>query len=195
MEAWALLLILAALLAMAGVALLRAAWSRAGRSPAMTAAGWAALAAASVAGGLSGGAWGIAVASLFGMGLAGAFLLDAARRAPAGKPVRQPREAGRARERADRRILHRSLVFLTTGLGGLLVSIGLGIASRGLAILGGWEEADANSLALLIVPVAWAILLTIFLMQERSRARFATMGAFALPGLAAYAPILLGWQA
>src|SRR5690606_29366239 len=72
------LLILAIAAAVAGVSVLRLAWSRKQRSAALNAGGWGLMAIAVVLAGAHSGAWGISVAALWGMGAALLWLAYAA---------------------------------------------------------------------------------------------------------------------
>jgi hypothetical protein len=72
-------------------------------------------------------------------------------------------------------------------IAGFAVSVGLAAAMRGLGGLLGWDEANANALALFTVPLAWAVLCTVLLMQTRRRDQIVTLALCALPTL----PVLL----
>jgi hypothetical protein len=66
-------------------------------------------------------------------------------------------------------------------IGGLVVSVGFAMAVRGLGALLEWHEANSNALALFMVPLAWAVLCTILLMQESRRGQVLTLAASSLP--------------
>jgi hypothetical protein len=68
------LLLAAALAAVSGVTVLRAAWAQDKRSLGANSAGWALLAAAAGFGGAAAGAWGVAVAALVAMSAAAVLL-------------------------------------------------------------------------------------------------------------------------
>ena len=65
-----------------------------------------------------------------------------------------------------RRIGRRAGTFLLVIVAGFAVSVGLGLAVRGLGGVLGWSEANANTLALYSVPVTWSVLAFVLLMQE-----------------------------
>lgn len=178
------LLWLAALAGMAGVAVLRLAWSRKTRSAAFNGAGWALLGAAAVAGGADAGAWGIAIASLFAMGAALVVLAVAGIRSPAGRTKASSRRVGMLPEAGEpRRIGRRTVTFLLTIVAGFAVSLGLGLAVRGLGGLLGWSDANANVLALYTIPLAWTVLVFVLLMQEKRRSQVLTLLACCVPVL------------
>jgi hypothetical protein len=80
-----------------------------------------------------------------------------------------------------RRIGRRFGTFGLVIVAGLVVSVDLAMAIRGLGAILGWREANSNALALFTVPVAWAVLSTILLMQERRRDQVLTLVASGLP--------------
>jgi hypothetical protein len=179
---------LAALAGVAGVAVLRLAWSRTRRSAGLNGAGWALLAAAALTGAAAAGAWGVAVASLFAMGAAFALLAIAGMRAPARTAKASSRRVGMLPEAGEpRRIGHRAGTLVLTIVAGFAVSVGLGLAMRELGLLLGWSETDANVAAFFTVPLAWSVLLFALLMQERRRCQVATLLACCLPAV----PVLL----
>jgi hypothetical protein len=176
------LLWLAALAGIAGVAVLRLAWSRKTRSAALNGAGWALLGAAAVAGGADAGAWGIAVAALFAMGAALALLAAAAIRSPEGRAKTSNRRVGMLPEAGEpRRVGRRVGTFLLVIVAGFAVSLGLGLAVRGLGGLLGWSDANANVLALYTIPLAWTVLVFVLLMQEKRRSQVLTLLACCVP--------------
>lgn len=166
------------------IALLRLAWSRKERSHGLNGASWALLGAAALAGGAAAGAWGIAIVSLFAMGAAFIALAVAGVTAPAGRAKASNRRVGLLPEQGEpRRIGRRVGTFLLTIVAGLAVSVGLGLAVRGLGGLLGWSEANANVWALFTVPVAWSVLVFALLMQGSRRTQFATLLACSVPAL------------
>ena len=74
-------------------------------------------------------------------------------------------------------------LFALVMIGGALVSVALAAAVRGLGGLLGWHEANANALALFTVPLGWAALCTVLLMQTRRRSQLLTLVSCALLAL------------
>lgn len=184
----ATLLWLAAALGVAGVAALRFAWSLPRRSAAWNGVGWGLLALSTVGAGMAEGAWGIAVAALFAMAAAALALAVAGIRAPRGRAAASNRRVGLLPEGAEpRRIGRRFGTFALVILAGFAVAVGLAMSVRGFGGLLGWSEANANALALFVVPLAWAVLATVLLMQTRPRSQLATLALCCLPVL----PVLL----
>ncbi|HEY6816063.1 MAG TPA: hypothetical protein VI168_11030 [Croceibacterium sp.] len=182
------LLGLAAALGVAGVAVLRFAWSLPRRSVPWNAAGWGLLLAAAIGAALAEGAWGVSVASLLAMGAATIALAEAGARAPRGRAAASNRRVGMLPEAGEPRQIGRRIgTFALVILAGSAVSVGLATAMRGLGGLLGWHAANANALALFTVPVAWAVLCTVLLMQTRRRSQFLTLGLCSLP----LVPVLL----
>jgi hypothetical protein len=181
-------LILGALGAGLAVLALRASWARKTRSAAANAAGWSLMALAAVLAGFGAGAWGVAVASLAGMGVAAVLLGIAAVTSPAGRAAASNRRVGMLPEAGEpRRIGRRVGTFLMVVVGGLLASLAWALGVRGFGGLAGWDEADSNALALFAVPLAWSVIATTVLMQQRRRSQFATLAIASLPAL----PVLL----
>ena len=182
------LLWLAAALGVAGVGMLRFAWSLPGRSPTLNAAGWGLLLASLVGAALAEGAWGVSVAAMFAMGAAMIALAVAGALAPGGREKASNRRVGMLPEgREPRRIGRRFGTFGLVIVAGLAVSVGLALAVRGLGAVLGWHEANANTLALFTVPLAWAIVCTVMLMQTSRRSQVLTLVLCGLP----LVPVLL----
>lgn len=157
-------------LALAGIAVLRFAWSLPHRSGAWNGAGWAALAASAGCGWWSAGAWGASVAALCAIAAAFVALAVAGWRSPPGRATGSNRRTGMLPEPGEpRRIGARLVTFLAVIPGGLLGALALALAVRGLGIASGWGEANGNVAGLFAVPLAWAILSTVLLMQGRRR--------------------------
>lgn len=77
--------------------------------------------------------------------------------------------------------------FMMTTLAAMVSSVALAVASRGLFLLAGASEADANVIALFAVPLVWAVLAFIVLMTGSRRRQVAILAApiaLALPALA-----------
>ena len=182
MDAASPLLLLSVALGASGVAVLRYAWALSRRSVGLNAAGWALLATAVVAGWGGGGAWGVAMASIAARLAACVALAVAGLRSPPGKARSPNRRADMLPEAGEpRRIGRRFGTFAIVILGGLAVSIGLAVALRGLGGALGWNEADTLVLALYLVPLFWAVLATVLLMQARRRSQIATLVLCSLP--------------
>lgn len=174
--------------AVAAIGLLRLGWGRRTRSRAINGAAWGLLLAGVVAAGMAGGAWGVAVAALCAMLAAFATLTVAGIRSPARRAKASTRRVGMLPEKGEpRRIGRRLVTFLLTIVAGFAVSVGLGLAVRGLGGVLGWSEANANVLALYTVPVAWSVLAFVLLMQRTRRAQVLTLLACAVPVV----PVLL----
>lgn len=182
------LLGLAAALGVAGVGVLRFAWSLPRRSAVANAAGWGLLLASAIGAALAEGAWGIAVAAMVTMGAATVALAVAGAGSPRGRTAASNRRVGMLPEgREPRRIGRRLATFGLVIFGGLAVSIALALGVRGLGGMLGWHQANANALALFTVPLAWAIVSTVLLMQSSRRSQFATLALCGLP----LVPVLL----
>lgn len=172
----------------AGVGVLRYAWSLPRRSPATNGIGWALLALSLSGAGATDGAWGVSVAALGAMLAAFVLLAVAGIRAPARRAKASNRRVGMLPEQGEpRRIGRRVGTFLLTIVAGFAVSIGLGLAVRGLGDLLGWSEANANVLALYTVPLAWSALVFALLMQQTRRSQVLTLLACCVPVV----PVLL----
>lgn len=184
----AALLWLAAALGAAGIAALRFAWSLQRRSVTWNSAGWGLLLVSVAGAGSAEGAWGIAIAALIAMSAAAMALVVAGISSPPGRAPASNRRVGMLPEGAEpRRIGRRIGTFGLVMIGGILASVCLALAVRGLGDGLGWSEADANALALFTAPIAWAVLATVLLMQTRRSSQVATLALCSLPVL----PVLL----
>ncbi|BBC70879.1 conserved hypothetical protein [Altererythrobacter sp. B11] len=172
--------------ALAGVAVLRAAWQRKARSMPLNALGWGLLLAGSVAGGLAEGAWGVSVVGLFGMGMAALLLAHAGLTSPPGKAQGSTRRVRMLPEGGEPlRIGTRLLTFLLVGGIALLASIALGVFARWLSLAAGWSESNSNVMALFTVTVAWGVLAFWLLMLPRRRSQLLLLAACFAPLLPA----------
>jgi len=179
---------LAAALGVAGVGVLRFAWSLPRRSAAVNAVGWNMLFASAIAASFAEGAWGIAVAAIPAMATAMIALAVAGARSPNGRETASNRRVGMLPEGTEsRRIGRRLATFGLVMIAGAVVSVGLAAAVRGLGGVLGWGEANANALALFTAPLAWAVLCTVLLMQTRRSSQVLTLALCALPAV----PVLL----
>ena len=174
--------------AVAGVAVLRLAWARPRRSLPLNAIGWILLAAAMVAGWVMAGAWGVSVITLWAMGAAFVLLAVAAWQSPPARRKASRRRAGMLPEAGEPLHLGRRVAtFLIVVLAAMLASLAIAIAVRWLSLLTGASEANANVLALFVVPLAWTILAFLILMtgsRKRQLAIVAISLATVLPALA-----------
>lgn len=181
------LIIAAGASAAGGSAALRFAWSLPRRSIGWNAAGWGLFALAALLGWLGAGAWGTAVASLFGMGAALLLLAHAAMttRAPAGAKASN-RRAGALPERGEPwRLGRRIVTFLISGPAAMIVSVGLALAARGLLVWSGAGEANANVASFFVMPLGWALLAFLLLMEVRRARQWRLLALAAAPGAAA----------
>jgi hypothetical protein len=175
---------LAAALGVAGVGVLRHAWTLPRRSRAANGIGWGLLALSSLGAGMTDGAWGVSVAALCAMLAAFAVLAVAGIRSPEKRARASSRRVGMLPEQNEpKRIGRRTVTFLLTIVVGFAVSVGLGLSVRGLGGLLGWSEANANVLALFAVPVVWSVLVFFLLMQETRRNQILTLLACCVPVL------------
>lgn len=173
---------LAAASAIGGVALLRLGWGRAARSIGINAAGWGLIALAAALAWAGGGMWGASVAALAGMGAAAVLLTVAAARAPKGKAAASNRRVRMLPDRGEPlRIGGRLLTFVLTAPLAMALAVGLGVALRGLTVVLGGSEANANALGLLLPPLAWGLIAYVVLIQERRRVQALVLLACAMP--------------
>ncbi|RIV92749.1 hypothetical protein D2V17_01175 [Aurantiacibacter xanthus] len=175
-----------AIAALCGVAMLRWSWSLARRSAAANAIGWGLLLGGCIAGGASAGAWGVSVVALLAMAAAAVVLGWAAAISPAGREKGSARRVRMLPESGEPlRLGSRLLTFALVVFGGLAASIAFGIALRSAGLGIGWNEANANATALIAIPLAWSILLTILLMIEGRRSQVLALAITSLPLLPA----------
>ncbi|HEX8486478.1 hypothetical protein [Sphingomonas sp.] len=184
MEYGSALLWVAGALGAGAVGVLRYAWSQPRRVRALNVVAWAMLLGALLCGGWLEGAWGISIVSLAIIGAAFVSLAIAGIRSPSGRRVQSDRRSGMTPQpAAPRRVGRRFATFLLVMPGGLAASIALGLAMRGSGMALEWGEANANVAALYTVPLAWAMLATIVLMQADRRRQIATLLACGLVGV------------
>jgi hypothetical protein len=180
------LLIAAGASAACGSAALRFAWSLPKRSPAWNSAGWGLFALGVVLGWVSAGAWGTAVASLFGMAAALLILAYAAGSAPTTTNKASNRRAGALPESGEPWQLGRRIVtFLIVVLVAMIVSVGLALAARGLVAWSGAGDANANVASFFVMPLAWTLLAFAVLMEERRAKQWRLLAMSAVPGIVA----------
>lgn len=182
------LLWVAAALGVAGVAVLRFAWSLPRRSPAANGVGWGLLALSAIGAWLAEGAWGATIAALCATLAAFVILAEAGIRSPAGRAKASNRRVGMLPQAGEPRQIGRRVgTFLLVIVAGFAVSVGLGLAVRGLGGLLDWSETNANVLALYSVPMAWSVLAFVLLMQNNRRNQIVTLLACCVPIL----PVLM----
>jgi hypothetical protein len=180
------LLIAAGASAACGSAALRFAWSLPKRSPVWNSVGWGLFALGTVLAWLSAGAWGTAVASLFGMAAALLLLAYAAGTAPATTNKASNRRAGVLPEGGEpRRIRRRIVTLLIVVLVAMIVSVGLALAARGLVVWAGAGEANATVTSFFVMPLAWTLLAFAVLMEERRAKQWRMLAMSAVPGVVA----------
>ncbi|RFF29996.1 DUF3325 family protein [Wenzhouxiangella sediminis] len=186
----------AILITLAGTLALRLAWRR-GRQQQVRQqlvlrwAGWLLLAAALVpwvatGGGDRGVALGIGVVMLAGLALA---LVEGWRawRAPARRRrERQTRsELPRAPSRGLALLLRRAWIFCLSGLLALAAALAVGLALWVCLARAGMNDANVLAVAMLAVPVAWAVLATLATMEAGLGKRTLLVTAPGLVGAAA----------
>lgn len=150
--------------------------------------GWAALAVAAMLAALHSGAWGVSIAALLAMGAALLLLTHAAVASPlaagakaSNRRVRMLPERGEPLE-----IGRRITTFLLVAIVSALICTAIALGMRGLTLLIGGAEADANVIALAAMPLAWTILSYALLMKEARTAQlrllviWATVGALGI---------------
>lgn len=177
----------------AGVAALRHAWGRPRRSTLRNASAWGlVLVGAGLA--LAGnGAWGLAVAALAGMATAAALLAHAGWSAPHGRGRASTRKVNMLPGPGEPLHLGRRIAtFLLIVPLGFATSLLAALGARALAAMAGWSEANANALALALLPLAWGLLSSWLIMLPRRSAQAAWLAAPAAAGLGL---ILLGGAA
>lgn len=184
MEAGAPLLWPAYLAGVGAVGVLRLGWGLPHRSTAWNGAGWGLLLAALLWSGYQAGAWGVSVTTLVTTGAAFVALAVAGLRSPRGRGTAANRRAGMLPQSGEPwQIGRRVATFLLVIPGGCAASVLFGMGMRGLGMLLGWGEANANVAAFYAVPVGWALLATLMLMQARRRDQIATLAVSALAGV------------
>ena len=167
--------------AVAGIAVLRLSWGMAQRSVAANAAAWLLLAAGALLACAGAGAWGVAVASLWAMGLAAALLAVAAWRSDkvAARPTdRRARMLPQGGWLLD--LGRRALTFAMTVPLAMAASLALAVGLHWALKEAGWQPADAIAAALIAVPVVWAVLASVMLMQRTRRMQWLSLGVVAL---------------
>jgi len=134
------------------------------------------------------GAWGVSITALCGLGMAIFLLLVAAARSAKGKGKASIPRAVILRDPGEpANLTRRTITFLLAVPGALATALAIGVASRGLVTALHWREANANALGLFVMPLAWAILLHVVLMQEHRKAQGLTLLAGGIPALAVIA--------
>ncbi|WP_184075032.1 hypothetical protein [Sphingomonas prati] len=169
------------------VGVLRGARSLERRASGWNSLGWGLIVASVLSGWAAAGAWGVSVAALVTMGAAFVALTVAAIRCPRGRAVAAGRRVA-VQAREPRAIGRRVTTFVMVMPGGFAAAILLALGLRWLGLAVGWGEANANVAALYAVPVGWAVLITILLMQVRRRSQVATLLVSGATGL----PMLMG---
>lgn len=178
------LLWLGAAAIVAAVLQLRRAWGLPRRSTMQNGIAWTLMLAGAALALADSGAWGLAVAALFGMASAALLLAHAGWTSPQGKGRASDRKAHMLPERGEpRNIGRRLLTFLITIPLAFTASLIAALGVRALAGMGGWSDANGNTLALLLLPLLWGILTFWLLMMPRRRSQWACLAVPAVAGL------------
>jgi hypothetical protein len=168
----------------AAVLQLRRAWGLPRRSAAQNAIAWALMLAGAVFALAGEGAWGLAVASLGGMTAAVLLIAHAGWMSPRSKARASERRVHMLPESGEQRqIGRRLLTFILTVPLGFLASLLAVLGARVLVGMAGWSDADGNAMALLLLPVVWALLAFWLLMRPGRREQLIWLAAPAAAGL------------
>lgn len=168
----------------AAVLQLRRAWSLPRRSAMQNGIGWALMLVGAALALAGNGAWGLAVAALFGMAAAALLLAHAGWTAPKGKGRASDRKAHMLPEKGEpRHIGRRLLTFILTVPLAFAASLLAALGVRALAGMAGWSDADGNAMTLLLLPLLWGFLAFWLLMLPRRRAQFTWLAVPAAAGL------------
>lgn len=163
---------------------LRRAWGLPRRSVMQNGIGWALMLTGAVFALAGDGAWGLTVAALGGMATAALLITHAGWMSPRSKARAPDRRAHILPEGDEpRHILRRLLTFLLVVPLGFAASLLAALGARALAGMAGWNDADGNAMALLLLPVFWSFLIFWLLMRPRRREQFAWLAAPAITGL------------
>jgi hypothetical protein len=155
-------------LAILSIAVLHYAWRRPRRVTALNSLAWGLLLLGLVLGGVADGAWGVTVAALAATATALALLVPDALTARPQPQRGSERRANMLPERAPLRLGRRASTFVLTVPAALIVAVLLSVGAHALAGLAGWHPADSVVLALMLMPLLWAILATLVLMTRRA---------------------------
>ncbi|SKB75550.1 hypothetical protein [Sphingopyxis flava] len=168
----------------AAVLQLRRAWGLSRRSVLANGMGWALMLLGSLLALAGDGAWGLAVASLFGMACAALLLAHAAWTSPRGKARASERKAHALPEPGEPRHIGRRLItFLLTIPLAFAASLLAALGARALFAMAGLNDADGNAIALLLLPLLWGALAFWLLMLSTRRAQLICLAAPAAGGL------------
>lgn len=178
------LLASAAAASAAGVGLLRYAWSQPKRSVVLNSLGWAAMFLGCIMAGAHSGAWGISITVMLGMAAALVLLAYAAVASPlsAGPKVSNRRVRMLPEGNEPLYLGRRFTTFLIVALAAPVVSTIIAVGSRGLAVRAGAGEANANVIALSVMPIAWTALSHALLMREERSAQIKLLVIWAALG-------------
>ncbi|TZG25054.1 hypothetical protein [Sphingomonas montanisoli] len=164
------LLYVGAAAAIAGVALLRYAWSLPKRSRMFNAIAWGLWALAIALGWASAGMWGVSVETLIGMVTAIAIMAHAASTSPPSKAKASNRRVKMLPEAGEPLGLGRRILTFLIVIGlGMFAAAGFAVGARWIAALAGAGEADANVIGLFVMPLAWTFLAFFMMMAGRRR--------------------------
>lgn len=157
----------AALLVVAAAILcLRLGWRSSGR---LVAAGWILGLGALTVLTIQWGVWGLSAGSLVAMSCAlGILAADAIRSKPARRPVAALATVTPPRWRAEG-LARRTAVFALVIPIGFAATTVLALGAEAMARRAGWAEADRFVLALMLQPLAWAILASLQMLHDNPR--------------------------
>lgn len=168
----------------AAVVQLRRSWGMPRRSTVQNGIAWALMLAGTVLSLAGEGAWGLAVASLGGMATAALLIAHAGWVAPRGKARASERRAHMLPESGEpHHVGRRLLTFLFVVPLGFAASLLAALGMRALAGMAGWSDADGNAMALLLLPVLWALLAFWLLMRPGRREQLVWLALPATVGL------------
>ena len=174
--------------ALSAIARLRMSWGMSKRSVAANGAAWLLLATGIVLAGAGVGAWGIAIASLWAMGLAAVFLAIAAWRSGKTPAKANDRRARMLSRGGSLHLGQRALTFAITVPLAMAASLSLSVGLHWALNALGWRPADAIAVALVAIPMSWALLASILLMQQSRKSQWISLGltaATAVPAILA----------
>lgn len=176
------LLVSAAIACMAGIAVLRVAWSRPRRSAAFNGAGWGLLLTGQVLGWASGGAWGASIAALWAMAAAFVALAWAAFASKPGKAPASNRRVGMLPEAGEPlRLAGRLLTFVLVVLVCAVLALGMALAACKATEWAGLSRADAYATGFFVFPLGWTLVAYAVLMQPARRGQFKVLALASLP--------------
>lgn len=177
-------------MAVGAIWLLHVSWQRVIRSVVLNAVAWTMLLAGLILGARDAGAWGMTLVSMGAIGAALALLGWAAWMSPPGKSKASSRRVNMLPEPGEPRMIgRRVLTFVLTVPLAFIVVMLVSVVARGVAVSAGWNEADANVLTLFLLPLLWAVLMALMLLETRRMRQYAML---ALPALVSGGVLIAG---